>query len=98
FSDAEAARCFGEVTDNIELFWQAGYVHGDLSAYNILWHEGHSVIMDLPQAVKISQTAEAPAKLLRDIDNIASYFSKYHIPDAQQRLAALRELAYGYFG
>ncbi len=58
------------------------YVHGDLSAYNILWWEGRPWIIDLPQAYHIGPWADmksAVPLLRRDIVNLLRYFKKYGI-------------------
>ena len=39
-----------------------GLIHGDLSAYNILVHDGRVVFIDVPQAVAASPTASTKAQ------------------------------------
>ncbi len=53
----------------------AHLVHGDLSPYNILWHEGHPVIIDVAQAVS-SDHPQARALLARDTANFARYLKR----------------------
>lgn len=96
-SSAAAQDCFQQILTNIEIFWLAGYVHGDLSAYNILWDGQRATVIDFPQVVKLSQSATAPNKLLRDIDNVDSYFRNYDIPAYEQSLSMLRGLGESYF-
>src|SRR5688500_2115717 len=48
-SKAEATPLFEEVLRNIELLLQHGQIHGDLSAYNILYWQGSVVLIDFPQ-------------------------------------------------
>ena len=59
----------------------AGVVHGDLSEFNILLgsHEGvpGPVIIDLPQAVDAAGNNHAPRMLLRDVDNLRSFFGAF---------------------
>lgn len=50
-SHDEATPLFHEVMRNVEIMLQQGYVHGDLSAYNILYHAGKIVLIDFPQVV-----------------------------------------------
>ncbi|QLH74663.1 MAG: serine protein kinase RIO [Methanomassiliicoccales archaeon] len=52
---------------------KAGLVHGDLSEYNILVHEGHPWIIDCGQAVTTDHP-NADELLLRDVKNINRYF------------------------
>jgi RIO kinase 1 len=51
-------------------------IHADLSAYNILYHEGEIVIIDLPQVVDSHGNRNAPVILARDILRICEYFKK----------------------
>lgn len=97
-TEDQAAESFYTICKNIELIWDLGYVHGDLSPYNILWRDGETVIIDFPQVVMNSNNEEAPNKLLRDIENIAGYFGRYQIDGYQAELNKLRGLAYSYWG
>ncbi|MCL4325021.1 MAG: hypothetical protein M1144_06140 [Candidatus Thermoplasmatota archaeon] len=54
---------------------KAGLVHGDLSQYNVLYHEGKIAIIDLGEAVEKSHPM-AKGLLLRDAQNFAKYFNK----------------------
>jgi RIO kinase 1 len=54
---------------------EAHLVHGDLSPYNVLLHEGHPVLIDVAQAIP-SDHPEAPALLARDSHNFAKYLRK----------------------
>jgi len=51
-------------------------VHGDLSAYNILWWQGEAIIIDFPQSVDLYKNPNAPRLLARDLQNLVRYFSK----------------------
>ncbi len=55
----------------------AGIVHGDLSEYNVLVGTEGPVIIDLPQAVDAAGNNSAQAMLLRDVDNLATYFGRF---------------------
>jgi RIO kinase 1 len=50
-------------------------VHGDLSAYNMLYADGALRIIDLPQAIDARSNANARALLARDIANVCAYFA-----------------------
>ena len=55
---------------------EAGIVHGDLSAYNLLvWH-GRLVVIDFPQAVDPVLNPDGLALLQRDVLNTRGWFSK----------------------
>ncbi len=55
----------------------AGLIHGDLSEFNVLVAAQGPVIIDLPQAVNASGNNSAAALLLRDVENMASYFGRF---------------------
>ncbi len=96
-TEEEAGVALSQVADGIRVMWDNGYVHGDLSAYNILWDGERVVIIDLPQVIMV-HNEEAPGKLLRDIDNVEKYFMKYRIGGIEAELEKLRELAWGWWG
>ena len=55
--------------------YDAGLVHGDLSEYNIVFHDGQLVVIDLGQAVT-KHHPNATDFLERDCENVASFFSR----------------------
>jgi RIO kinase 1 len=55
----------------------AGIIHGDLSEYNVLVDEQGPVIIDLPQAIDASANNQAHQMLLRDVQNLATYFGQF---------------------
>ncbi|RLE48243.1 serine protein kinase RIO [Candidatus Woesearchaeota archaeon] len=59
----------------IKKLYQAGLVHGDLSAFNIINHEEKPVLIDLSQATPL-ENPQAEEYLKRDIHNICTYFKK----------------------
>ncbi|WP_136689442.1 serine/threonine-protein kinase Rio1 [Halorhabdus amylolytica] len=52
----------------------AGLVHGDLSEYNVVFHEGELVVIDLGQAVTVL-SPNAEDFLRRDCENVANFFA-----------------------
>jgi len=67
-----------------------GLAHGDLSAYNILVHDGRLVIIDLPQIVDVIANPDGAAFLNRDAYNVATWFSSKGLTEADgDELAAL---------
>jgi RIO kinase 1 len=49
--------------------------HGDLSAYNILVHEGRLVLIDLPQIVDMVANPHSARILHRDVVNVTTWFA-----------------------
>jgi RIO kinase 1 len=52
-----------------------GLVHGDLSAYNVLVHNGEPVLIDLPQVVDVVANPTGREFLARDVRNITGWFA-----------------------
>lgn len=71
----EAESLFNDVIRNIELMLQHGMIHGDLSAYNILYWEGEVVLIDFPQVTDSRSNSQAYMILKRDITRVCEYFS-----------------------
>ena len=61
-----------------ELYQKANLVHGDLSEFNILYHNDKAIFIDISQAVDV-QHPKAEDFLVRDIQNIVNYFNKLGI-------------------
>jgi len=57
-----------------------GLAHGDLSAYNVLVHDGKLIIIDTPQVVDVIANARGAEFLDRDAANVASWFTARHVP------------------
>ncbi|WP_277554758.1 serine/threonine-protein kinase Rio1 [Halobaculum limi] len=63
------------VREYMRRLYAAGLVHGDLSEYNMIIHEGELVIIDLGQAVTVHHPSAAEF-LERDCRNVAAFFSR----------------------
>ncbi len=68
----EAASLFVQMREVLGRLADAGYTHGDLSAYNVLVHHGRLVLIDLPQAVDLVGNPQGFGFLRRDCDNICT--------------------------
>jgi RIO kinase 1 len=75
----EAEPLFREVRRNVELMLQHGLIHGDLSAFNILYWEGEITIIDFPQVINLHSNDNAYAILQRDVRRVCEYFGKYGV-------------------
>jgi RIO kinase 1 len=81
----EARRLFTEVMRNVTLMLAHGMIHGDLSAYNILYWEGRVTLIDFPQVTLTEANSNAYAILHRDIERVCDYFALQGVEcDAQQ--------------
>jgi len=70
----EAEYVFNEVMHNIRLMLIHNLIHGDLSAYNILYWDEEITLIDFPQVVNAAGNDMAYPILLRDIQRICEYF------------------------
>ncbi len=52
-----------------------GLAHGDLSAYNLLVHDGRLVMIDLPQVVDVIANPQGAQYLTRDAENVGRWFT-----------------------
>ena len=67
---------------------RAGFAHGDLSAYNLLVHDGRLVLIDLPQVVDVVSNPQGERYLERDAQNVATWFAQHGLPVDGAELAA----------
>ena len=70
----ESVHLYAQLREVLGVLADAGYTHGDLSAYNMLVHHGRLVLIDLPQAVDLVGNPQGFNFLRRDCDNICSWF------------------------
>ena len=59
-----------------------GLAHGDLSAYNLLVHDGRLVMIDLPQVVDVIANPQGAMYLDRDAANVAAWFTAHGLTGA----------------
>jgi RIO kinase 1 len=83
----EAKRLFDLVVDNIRLMLSKNVIHGDLSAYNIMYWDGQIRIIDFPQAVNPYRNPKAYTIFARDVERICEYFEPYDIDVRHWQLA-----------
>ena len=89
FGEGEAEEVLERVLTNIELFLRENVVHGDLSAFNILYHAGQLRIIDFPQAVDPRKNQHAKVLLERDIANVVQFFQRHRagLDEEPERMA-----------
>ena len=70
----EARELFDRVIHNLNLLLQNERIHGDLSAYNILYWDGDITLIDFPQVVHPEANPSAWMIFLRDVTRVCQYF------------------------
>ncbi|MBV0924410.1 serine protein kinase RIO [Halomicroarcula limicola] len=81
------------VKEYVRRLYDAGLVHGDLSEYNVVFHEGQLYIIDLGQAVTVHHP-NAEEFLERDCRNVANFFARQGVDATPEELLAyVREYA-----
>ena len=83
----EAEPLFHRALGNIRLMLEHHLIHGDLSAYNILYWEGDIWLIDFPQVVDARTNPHALPLLQRDITRVCDYFGRFHIQSDPVELA-----------
>ena len=67
-----------DIITEMRKMYQAGLIHGDLSAFNILNHNDKPVIIDFSQATLV-KTPNSEELLKRDIKNVLQFFKKLDV-------------------
>jgi RIO kinase 1 len=89
---AEARTLYAEVMRNVELMLAQGIIHGDLSAYNILYWQGKVTLIDFPQVTTAIANSNAWTILQRDVQRVNEYFALQGVPVDPSDDAATRRL------
>ncbi|MDT4923771.1 MAG: kinase 1 [Pseudonocardiales bacterium] len=74
-SAVELADLWTQCVEAMRIMARAGYAHGDLSAYNLLVHQGRLVVIDVPQIVDLFANPQGAAFLERDCTNVCRWFA-----------------------
>ncbi len=75
-SEAHAADALQEILDALDTMLDCRVVHGDLSAFNILYDGERPVIIDFPQAVHTQNNDHAWELFRRDVENVFAHFAR----------------------
>jgi RIO kinase 1 len=87
---AEAGHLFEAILGTVELMLQHELIHGDLSAYNILYWAGSISLIDFPQVVNCYTNRNAYVIFQRDIKRVCEYFARQGVRcDAEAITATL---------
>lgn len=71
----ELAGLWHQLVESMCALARLGYAHGDLSAYNLLVHQGRLVMIDVPQVVDVIANPRGGEFLDRDAGNVARWFA-----------------------
>ncbi len=83
----EAKPLFECILRNIELALIHGRIHGDLSAYNVLYWQGSVTLIDFAQAVDPYHNSDVFSLFVRDIERTCQYFAYYGVKRDAHKLA-----------
>jgi RIO kinase 1 len=89
---AELAGLWDQLVQALVDLARDGLAHGDLSAYNLLVHEGRLVMIDLPQVVDVIANPRGEFYLTRDAENIGRWFTAHGLADAKPDPVDLADL------
>jgi len=92
----EARPLFDRVIHNIDLLLSKERIHGDLSAYNILYWDGDITLIDFPQVVHPEANPSAWIIFLRDVTRVCQYFKAQGVKCDGRKLAAELWTAHGH--
>jgi RIO kinase 1 len=92
----EARGIFDRLIYNVEIMLANQRVHGDLSAFNILYFEGDVYLIDFPQAIHPHHNRNAYAIFQRDIQRLCEYFQSQGVRCRPKQLAESLWLKHGY--
>jgi RIO kinase 1 len=95
-TSAEARDLLDRVIRNIDIMLANECIHGDLSAYNILYWNGAITLIDFPQIVLPKSNPTAWTIFLRDVIRVCDYFSTQGVRCDARKIAADLWTAHGY--
>ncbi len=84
----EVKPLFDRLVLNLNLLLDNKRIHGDLSAYNILYWDGRITLIDFPQVVHPDMNPSAWVIFLRDVTRTCQYFSAQGLSCDSLKLAS----------
>src|SRR5512138_1326670 len=84
----EVLPLYERVVHNIDLLLTNQRIHGDLSAYNILYWDGDTTLIDFPQVVPPEGNPAAWMIFQRDVTRVCQYFATQGLKRNPRKLAA----------
>jgi RIO kinase 1 len=84
----EAQLLFERVIRNLDIMLSKDRIHGDLSAYNILYWDGDIKLIDFPQVVIPESNPSSWGIFQRDVNRVCQYFTAQGLHADAKKLAA----------
>ena len=92
----EAKSLFERVLRNLDILLKHERVHGDLSAYNILYWDGDITLIDFPQVISPKVNRHAYTVFERDMKRVCDYFAQQGVKTDPKSLALELWTSHGY--
>jgi RIO kinase 1 len=92
---SEARLLFDRVLSNLNILLAHERIHGDLSAYNILYWKGDITLIDFPQVISPKTNRQAFRIFWRDVTRICEYFRAQGVRSDPAALAEELWLSHG---
>lgn len=93
---SEAKVLFERVLYNLDILLKHERIHGDLSAYNILYWGGDITLIDFPQVISPKVNRHAFTIFERDVKRICDYFAQQGVKTDPKTLALELWTSHGY--
>jgi RIO kinase 1 len=93
---SEAHELFDRVIRNLDLLLSMERIHGDLSAYNLLYWDGNITLIDFPQVVHPRLNPAAWTIFQRDVTRVCQYFKSQDVTCDARKLATELWTSHGY--
>lgn len=77
FTSESAQVIYDRVIREVVRMLAVGVVHGDLSDFNVLVSGDEPIVIDFPQSVDTASNTSARRLLLRDVDNLHHFLSRW---------------------
>ena len=82
----EAEEAFRQSVENLKMIVKSGRVHGDYSAFNILWHNEKAIVIDFPQVIEFENNPQADAFLERDVRSLCKSFRRQAVRADEEKV------------
>jgi RIO kinase 1 len=92
----ERRPLFERVVHNMDVMLEQERIHGDLSAYNILYWNGRISLIDFPQVVSPGENPNAYRIFQRDVRRVCDYFGRQGLHVDAGRLSQELWESHGY--